>query len=276
MKLVCPYSGETYLTTFFNDDKQADPHPIFRLPTRTLLAKARKWGESKYSETESRLLFLALMNSTSAVTFQTYAYPSAQTVSAHMEGMFKMAAWWDTISGGRDQRGRDQQQIDLMNTTAANLFSPLTSTSKLKLPSYRVSEHNWQLNNISQWLSSLYECRKEWLQPSHRRHLQDILERREANLSKLIHSPHKRTEQYAAKLASWAMDAADVPADKRDRWTQLFKLKGDEVFTVSSSELEQLKDHLETALFSIDAVGSGYGSQYALTALRHIRELYET
>jgi hypothetical protein len=254
VKLLCKISGVEYQSSTYFDNEPIfpDTHPVFRLPARTLLAKAKKWGSGNYSEQEEKLLFLSLLNATGAVIWEVPAEPEHQTVLKNMESVFKLLAWYTEVSAGT-----------------------------LKLPVYRVSSYNYTLSNIGTFVSSWYEVRKAWMSPGSRKLLEDILEQREFMLTKLIHSQKgQNTEAYAKRLASWAMDAGrveDTPEypQKRKIWTDLFLLKlgSSELFSCDLDELLDLRDHMEKELYAVGSIGAGYGSLYSSKVLEHLEKL---
>ena len=247
MKLICRYSAELYFCDHFKEDSHDDVHPIFRLPARKLLLKAKKWGAGQYDETEQKLLFLALMNTTGAVDFTVPASPSHSIVSANMESMFRIVTWFDTANPGT-----------------------------LRLPTYRVSELHYRLENINTWIAALFECREEWKRPSLTKNLQDALAPRELVLDRYINSPTKHTSEYATKLARWAISAAGVTGETAAYWLRLFQLKDNEIFKAPVEDLEKMMIFLETKLFEVGNPGAGYGGSYARKTLQHVRELYQT
>lgn len=235
MKLICPISGiEFFSSEHFKDEKLlTDTHPIFHLSYEKLLAKAGKaihFGKEVYSPEEEKLLFLALLNCTNAVEWNHIADPHISTIKKHFYSLFKTVSWYKSVDG-----------------------------EGLKLPHFRVTEETYTLENIGVFIYTWYEIRQEWMAPSHRKLLQDILEQREYALAKLVHSV-KKTEQYAGRLASWAMDAAEVPKERREEWTALMKLQTDnEILTADKFELEDLMDWMQSHLYSEGGVGHSAG-----------------
>jgi hypothetical protein len=254
MRVLCKISGLEFFSSdhFKTDSKLIDYHPIFKLPVRTLLSRAKKYGEMKYSDEEETLLFLALLNSTNAITWNIQAQPTVPTVKKHLESVFKLVSWYSSID-----------------------------SSVVKFPNYRVTENNYTLDNIGIFITSLYEIRNEWRSPASRKLLQDVLEDREFRLNKLIHSSHRNPTTYASILASWAMDAAEVKntkeyPDKREVWISLFKLNPDkDLFSADLDELLDLQDHMQKCLYSVGSVGNGAGTQYSAEVLTHLHNLVE-
>lgn len=247
MHILCPISGEDFFSSmdFKNEPAITTPHPIFSLPPRSLLAKAKKYGNQRYTEKEEKLLFLALLNSTEAVEWEVPGSPTPQVVSKNLDTLFKLVAWFQEVKG-----------------------------YSLTLPKMRVSLLNNSLENINIFISAWYEIRQEWMSQSSRKLLADVIEHREQLLDKLIHSP-RSTEQYAKKLISWALIAANVPKDRWEEWTHIFCLKlNEEALTADLDELLDMRDLFERELYKKGVgVHSGGGSLYSHKTLEHLQKL---
>lgn len=254
MRTKCPYSGIAYNSgSFFSlDTPVIDPYPIFKLPLRDILAKARKYGQGLYSETEERLIFLALLHKTDAVDFEVPADPDRNTIRNNLEPLFSLLYWYEKISPGM-----------------------------MKLPRMRVSSYNSNLSNINSFIRAWYEVRQEWMRPSRNKLLADLLESRENKLHKLIHSSHKNLESYLGILASWAIDAAGVDnsqeyPDKRETWISIIKTKPDEAaLKLDIDELKDIVDTMEANLYAPHGPGYGSGSIQASKVLAHLHRLLD-
>jgi len=251
MKLQCRISGLTFYSAyhFKNEPTVRNAlHPIFSVSLRDLLAKAQKYGRGDYTEEEEKLLFLALLNKTDAVDWEVPANPSPDTVDRYLDSIFILLSWYEKVTPGA-----------------------------LKLPRMRVSEHNKNLANIGMFIQSWYDVRKEWMSPSIKKFMADLLEHREHLMQRLINS-RRDTFEYAGKLASWAMDAADVHPDRRAEWTALFKMKPDkEALTCDLDELLDMRDHMERHLYAVEGLGhkSGLSGDTAKKVMDHIHRLVE-
>lgn len=252
MKVICKISGIEFFSSeeFQNDHVLKDLHPIFKLPTRTILSKAKRYGDKKYSDREETLLFLSLLNTSKLVEWETAANPSISIVKQYLEPLFKLVAWVSEIE-----------------------------TSSIEFPKYRVTRQNTTLDNISSFITALYEVRNEWRSPSSRKLLQDILENREIRLHKLIHSSSRNPTIYAGILASWAMDATNVVdtpkhPNRREVWSNLFKLQPDkDLFDCDLDELLSLQSHMETHLYAPNS--QVIGTAYSAEVLKHLNVLVE-
>lgn len=241
MRCFCPYSGNHYFAddTFKEENECVYPHPIFSLSGRSLLARARKWGKSQYSIEEEKLLFLALLNKTGSVSWETPANPHSATVKKYLEPLFKLIIWYNEVD-----------------------------SSTLKLPHIRISQYHNDLSNIGSFISAVYEVRKEWMEPAIRRIQDQLLEVREQRLYKLIHS-RKTTEEYAKQLADYAVIAAQIPENKIDIWTEIITTPLDHsIFTLDPSEVSLLINWIHKHLYK------GSGSIHSAKLLEHVNKLY--
>lgn len=241
MRIRCKYSNEIFRVEHFDNYNFVDQHPIFSLSARDLLVRARDWSKMTFTDTENKLLFLALLNRTESILFTHYADPEPKTVARNMQSLFKLLGSYDLIQDGT-----------------------------IILPKYAISADNYKLDNIHNWINAWNEAKTDWLNPISRFHIRASLKNRELVLDKLMQSPGKTTDQYSGKLAAWAMVAANVPENLRVYWTTLFKLKGDEIYSARLSDLEELFKYMESKLYAVIKNRSGY-LPYANVCLTHLR-----
>lgn len=259
MKVICSLSGTEFeINTYHHDPVQnkriyhnhfkslniTDRHPIFTCSTEKLLEFASTWAARKLSKIESRLLFLALLNSTGLVVFRTIAIPSDKTVQNNMELLLKTVTWQSAIS-----------------------------PALMKLPKFIISHDTRHLTFITNWLNTWNEHRAAWQKGTNLRTLSDKLEARERILERLIKSSSKNTTEYAGRLASWAFDASGLPnktdVDKslREHWLEIFKTKGFDIYNIKTADLEDMIDWFERNLIDFQ------GSIQAAEVLKHVRML---
>ncbi|CAN5950701.1 unnamed protein product [Sphagnum jensenii] len=196
----------------------------------------------KFSEKENKLLFLALLNATDCVFFSHYADPSPRIVQANMEALYKILG-----------------------------CSELVLAELRSVPKYVISANNNNLSNIHRWIDTWNEVKNAYKAISFTLPVREKLRQRELILNKFLYSDMETTE-YAGKLASWAMDAANVPGNLREYWIELFKLKGEEIFKVKIVDLQELVEHMETKLYTVIKNRSGY-LPYASKVLEHVRNI---
>lgn len=257
MKVICPISGlEEYHGEFFKGERAISvPHPIFFLSDKQLFARARKYKQDLYSETERKLLFLALLHKTDLVEWEVPADPSPACVLRNLDQAFKLLIWFIEVNSGG-----------------------------WKLPKYRVTEHNRDLGNIGEFFSQIYEARQEWDAPNRRRLLDNLLERREMLLWRKMNSS-KKTPSYYKQLASWALDASEAPKHAKEIWQGMLecyephdffdKVKpassGDQAKDIAGDpDFEEMHSWLHSELTREGSVGMGSGYTYTQEVLKHI------
>jgi hypothetical protein len=241
MEIRCKYSGELFRVEHFNSFHFVNIHPIFYLTQRELIIRARDWSKQNWPETDNKLMFLALLKSTGEVTFTYPADPSPQLVLKNMPNLFKLVSEAEILDGC------------------------------ICLPKYNINADNRKLENISIWMNSWNEARIAWLNPITRNALRKETIGRENLLDRLMFNK-KDTPEYANQLAQWAIKTALVPEELREYYISLFKLRGDELYSVRIDDLEKLYEHMQLNLFITIGEMGGY-NPYARRTLEHLEEL---
>jgi len=236
MRVYCQYSGISYNITGFGSTDLTYIHPIFAAEPKWLLSRMGHWAAQKYTEEECRLLFLALLHSTELVEFRATAVPENRTVQLNMEQLSRFVAWMTGLS-----------------------------RPQLVLPKFAIQPDNRKLPNIRYWLEVWQKARTDfesgYIATSELRKLRD----KEVALERLIRTSTKQVEDYAGLLASWAMQAANVPKGLQDYWRSLFLLKGIKVYEARQVDLQELVEHMEEYL--------EHGSIFAQATMEHVRLL---
>lgn len=266
MRVICRYTGvelsiSSVITSkdgnksshnkHFPKTVMKGEHPFFLLEAAELLDFIPLWAKREMDAQETRILFLALLNSTGLVDFKSTAYPSQKLIEQNMEALIKVIHWRSNIN-----------------------------QALLNLPIFVISTKSGthRLENISVWIERWNETRKDWYNRFESSKLAERLEHREEILDRLIRSPNKPISSYAARLADWAFTASGLPdisaADKetRERWLTIFRLKGWEIFQADSDDIYDLLTYMEANL----EVHQGKIQAYAvLDHLRAIRDKNE-
>lgn len=261
MRVICKYSATEFKLPDFRGSLIEGIHPLFSLTTAGLLTYAKDWAADKLSETESRVLFLALLASGTTETdeydfrgvkkktvvplivFRTSAIPSHEIVQANMERLMTAMVWIDNIS-----------------------------SALLKLPRFAIDHDNRDLKTIPNWLKCWEEERKAFYDNHKSRAMAEKLSSLEEQLMKLIRSEHRKTESYAGTLAKWALDASGFPdktkLDKETRalWTKVFKLKGFDIFTADKDTIEDVLNWMTLNLT--------HGSTMAHETMKHLHKVH--
>lgn len=236
MKIYCQYSGVEYDITGFGGTKLTYIHPIFAAESRWLLSRMGSWAAQKFTEEESKLLFLALLHDTELVEFRATAHPSAAMVALNMEPLARIHSW----------------MIGLSRRT-------------LVLPKFVVQQDNRDLKNIKHWIETWYGARKDYEDGYNKYLLDQKLAGKEEALERLIKNAQKSTDDFAGLLCTWALQASSAPKGIGEYWRELFTLKGLKVYAARTVDLQELVDHMEENL--------EHGSIFAANTLKHLRTL---
>lgn len=236
MKVSCQYSGIVYDVTGFGGTKLEYIHPVFSAGPKWLLSRMGTWAAQKFTEEESRLLFLGLLHSTELVKFQATAVPDNTTVQLNMEQLARFVSW------------------------SCGITRP-----HMVLPSFVIQKDNKKLNNVRYWIQAWLEARKAFEDGYKAQGELRSIRDKEAVLERLIRTSTKQTEDYAGLLSTWALQATGVPKALHQYWRELFCLKGIDVYNAKTADLEELVEHMEEYL--------EHGSIFAHSALKHCRTL---
>lgn len=236
MKVYCRYSGIEFIIENFSNISVEGVHPMFNATTKQLLSRTTDWAAGRLNEKERRIMFLSLLNSTELVEFRVAATPNDSIVQLNMEKLIRFAGWQNAL------------------TNPAVAF-----------PRFVISHDTRYLENFRYWMDTWFEAKKDF--EDGYKSFSDIakLRNREVALERLIKNAQKTTEDFAGLLAIWAVDASQAPANLKDYWISLFKLKGLQVYNAKTVDLEELVEHMEEYL--------EHGSIYANATLRHCRTL---
>lgn len=238
MQVICPFSGVEYKATLFGKHQANSPHPIFSLPPRELINNyAQEWASLRFTEKERRLLFVALLRSTHLIEFRSLPIPTDATIQLFMEPLLRTTNW----------------------------VIELAPVIQKFLPRFVISKETERLTNLNIWLQSWESAKLSWYEGKAQRIEKDKLLSQEQDLEKLIRSATKSSENYAGRLADWALAAAPVAAPVAAYWKKLFRLKGFEVYNVRPVDLEELVEHMEEYI--------PHGSIQAHAVMKHVRML---
>jgi len=236
MKVFCQYSGIEFDVTGFGSTRLTYVHPIFSADPQWLLSRMGHWAAQKFTEQESKLLFLGLLHSTDLVEFRCTAHPDNNVIQLNMEPLARIVAWMTGIS-----------RIQLV------------------LPKFAIQPDNRKLNNIRYWIENWYTARKEYEDGYSKYLLDKKLAGKEEALERLIKNAQKTTDDFAGLLCTWALQASSAPKGVYEYWRELFLLKGLKVYAARTVDLQELVDHMEEHL--------EHGSIFAASRMKHIRTL---
>lgn len=244
-KILCAYSGISFKVEHFPVVLESREcfHPIFAIPYKKLVIYYQKWAAGELTETESYLLFVALLNSTELVEFRTSVRMTEETAS-------------------------------LVANYMPNLFQTVTKLSGIKhprfsVPSIAITPETSTLSNIKYWIQTWNTCYTDFLSGLGREELRSKLARREAGLEKLIKSPQIKPEKYAALLAAWAAEAGSFPAfmtlDSNNEQVTLSEYwqdiiarcyRTENILAIPAKDLAELTSHCEEHIESTGSIFS--------------------
>lgn len=231
-------------------------HPFFHLPQKKLISLAGVWAAGKLTPTESYLLFLSLLDSTSLIQWRHHAvYREGQTdaiVANNMESLLHIIA-------------------------KINLISHPT----FSLPSFVIGPDTVDLNNSYHWIKVWKENYHDWydsqITSREREELKHRIDSREESLQRLIKSSTP-VETYANMLADWAALAGHFPTSQTihpiskqpitisEYWKQIIRTVANEdnLWRLPRKDIVELIDHCEDNIV--------HGNIYAHTLMRYIRK----
>lgn len=223
---------------------------MFHIPRKKLLSLTGTWSMGRLTSTESYLLYLALLNSTSLIEWRVparYHEKTAQIVANNMEQLIHMIG-----------------RIDVIRHPS------------FVLPHFAISSDTCSLDNSYHWIQIWQQNYNDWNQGiKDQAHNQELVAR-ELALQKLLKSAHRKIEDYPKKLAQWARIAGDFPTfevkingvkmELADYWESIIIkcAKSEQIFLIPLHDLEELIDHCNDNVVAD-------GSIYAMALMKFIR-----
>lgn len=226
-------------------------HPIFHIPKHRLLSLMGRWSAREIAPPESYLLYLALFNSTGLIEWRSmvrYHDRMQQIVANNMESLAQLIGKIDSITH-----------------------------PSFTLPHYAVTSDTHTLENSYHWIQNWHQCYNDWLTGIRERATYEDVMRREAALTRLIKSPHRRLENHPKLLADWAEVAGNFPEYKvlvngkqipmSEYWKDIIIKAATKrsLMEIPEVDLEDLTDHC------IDNVVTD-GSLNALMLIRYLKD----
>lgn len=227
-KITCAISGVRFSSSFL--DTLAIPatagyfHPVFSLEREQLFGLYAAYSKNKLSNTDSYLLYLALVHSSNKITWQHPATLDPNSAAT----------------------------IKLIANSIKQLLRALTQTDAIKHPSFSqpdfiVTEDNGSsITSIPSWIrawnANIADFKRGRADLTELQNLTSI----ETQLAKLILSGDK-PESYSHIIASWASAAADFPPDKDTLYQATIRscFNTTKMFNTPLALLKEIKDYCE-------------------------------
>jgi hypothetical protein len=250
MKYICSYSGLPLEVSHFSSQLSITDsanleliHPIFYLPHSRLLGGLFRYEQdssiaTKCLDTDStKLLFLALLNSTTLIEWRCPAEVSLATCNKYMH---RLAA------------------LSISLLTVPNLHR--------YFPRFVIDSDTCTLPRIKEWLSTWEEAKDELATGQRNYYRNQDIAAKERALAAILSSNSRDTTRYANRLANWVRDAAAFPTydvtilsptgtketiSCADYWVSIIKQAGNpktNIFTLDKGDILDILDHLEDNL----------------------------
>lgn len=227
MRVTCAISSVKFEVPGFTrvniPHSQGYFHPVFALKQKQLYTLYRLHCTGELTDTDSYLVFLALLHSSGKIEWN---HPATRNPN-------------------------DPNTKKLVQNNIAQLIRVVEKTALIKhpgfkQPEYRVNLHNSSLetlpNFIKAWEENIIFFNQKRATIRARQELLEI----ENRLSALINSGVS-PEKYAYLVANWAREAGDFPPDKAELWTKTIRscFNIDKMFKTPLSLLKEIKDYCE-------------------------------
>lgn len=243
MLLICSKTAVEFTTSGFPNFKIRSEHPLFSAPYDTLLEIAKDWRSGSLSESECRLLFVALLDSTQLAVWHKDDYgvtcaaqPTAITVQRYMERLLFTSNWKHSIG------------------------------DRIPLNKVAINHATASLDNIGNWLDNWNSTQRDFTSSMHLQSMRTTIASAQEKLIKLLQLNKQDSDLFLKHLAKWFMVASNAPKALWDYWTDLFLLKTPALWDASVTDLDELKEHCEHNI--------PMNSSYAMYAYRHICAQY--
>lgn len=202
-------------------------HPIFAASYTDLHSLYTAHCKGQLSNTESYLLFLAFMHSTSKIDWSVPCSlnPKDSYTTKYIEN--NIAQLLETIEKSACIKHPDFHQ-----------------------PNYRMTKDNSNLSTLQGWLESWQHNTQTFVSDKRElrrmQRLQEALSEVEDKLSYLILSGEK-PQKCSSIIAQWASKAACFPEDKNEAWQQIIRscFNADKMFNTPLSDIKEVKEYCE-------------------------------
>lgn len=238
MKILCSYSSIEYSCEHIPGIYigSGEAHPVFSLSQKKLLGLLPKYFAGELTETDSYLVFLALLKSTELVQWSVPAIRTPLTASLIAANIQALA-----------------DMVGKINAIHHPAFA---------LPQFVISPDTRTLDNIKHWLAIWHNAYEDWLSGLADSTLREKLNRRERALERLIKNPAIAPIKYAGMLADWAATAGQFPTFKMQHpvtklnttldayWKEIITkcYKAESIISFPPKDVQELLDHCEETI----------------------------
>jgi len=226
-RYTCAISGIRIGTSYFDSlalsNEAGLVHPIFAVPRDLLYKSYQAHCLGKLSAIDSYLLFLAFLNSSEKIL-------------------------WDSPSKLDPQSAKTRS---LVETNFSQLVSALEKTDLIQhpdfsQPSFRVYLGTSLLDSIPNWIEAWEDNTSYFYSDRATKSDLEVLQKLENKLTECIYGT-KAPEKYAKVIANWASWAAKFPAGSNILWKQTIEdcFSITKMFNTPLELLKEIKDFIE-------------------------------
>lgn len=249
-QITCTISGEIlYKSDLLLGFNLADIHPIFKAQKSLILNAniVHSFGHAA-SNREKKLWYLAVLNTLDLVEFQVPAMPEPWTMEYTFRDLCTLATWVDYARHGK----------------IAEIHG---FVEKIVFPRYLVKQDNQRLENISSWISALYDIRKIFLARDLENDVKKHLNQTAQKIEIEFRAAGLINQAFTAPLAKWALDISDCPEDKYAKWKDILQTPLGEAWCLDTREVKEIREYLQLEL--------PVTNDQAIAVLHQIKLLYE-
>jgi hypothetical protein len=176
------------------------------------------------SEVEKRLLYLAVLNTSNLVEWQTIARPSKLTMEKTFHDMMKIVQWVR--------------------------FAEYKLARIVAFPQYIISKDTEDLLSIQAWVKALYDIRDKLDRKELDRDKNAALLQRELEIKRELNVANSVGSAFTPNLAKWALDLCDITPRHPDynRWMKVMCVKTNEAWIIELSDFMELREMLHDNL----------------------------
>lgn len=226
MKVICPISGlAVYKSNYLLGFDLKDLHPIFRAKRKLILndTMIHKFMQSDIFE-EKKLIFLAVLNSTELVEFQTPAMPALGTVETHF--------------------------LKLMHTAGWLAHAEYTYKAVASFPRFVVRPDTADLTSLPAWINAVEDVKDMVIRRDLDRDRAAELSNKADQISTEIRQAASLHRNFTPSLARWALDFANLNREdtRFSKWMKMMCIPTSEAWMFDIDDYKELVGFMEEEL----------------------------